>query len=82
MTTEHMRTRDFWRSFAPHLHIENGLLLKNIAPIEFSATSCRETAAQLNEEGYFQSTVNWDIDIELMAHTIRSLTAEFLSPVF
>jgi len=72
------RTREFWRSLAPGLHIEDRSFFEDVAYLELTP----ELAAQFKHEGYLQGTSDWGVDVKLMADTVRSLSAASLSPLF
>jgi len=74
--------RESWLSFAPGLHIEDKFLLRDVEFLEVTAPEQEGFAAQLRDEGYLQGGADWDLDIQLMADTVRSLSAASLSPVF
>src|SRR6202043_748949 len=82
MEVSQFNTRENWLSFAPGLHIEDKTLLRNVAFIEVTVPEQEGFAAQLKDEGYLQGSGNWGLDIQLMANTVRSLSAANLSPVF
>jgi hypothetical protein len=82
METSEFHSREYWRSFAPALHIEDGSLLEDLAYLEMSPTEQEGLAALLKHEGYFQGSADWGLDIKLMADTVRSLSGANLSPVF
>jgi hypothetical protein len=74
--------RESWLSFAPGLHIEDKSLLRDVAFLEVPASDQEGFAALLKDEGYSQGTGDWDLDLRMMADTVRSLSAANVSPVF
>jgi hypothetical protein len=70
--------REYWRSFAPGLHIEDRSLFENVAYLELPP----ELKAQFKDDGYLQGSADWGLDLKLMADTVRALSAAGLSPVF
>jgi hypothetical protein len=70
--------REYWRSFAPDLHIEDRSLFENVAYLELSPA----LKAQFKDDGYLQGNADWGLDVKLMAATVRALSAANLSPVF
>jgi hypothetical protein len=74
--------RENWLSFAPGLHIEDKSLLRNVEFLDVPAAEQEQLAALLKEEGYFQGSSDWNLDVRLMADTVRSLAAANVSPVF
>lgn len=82
MVSRQIQTPDFWRSFAPGLHIEDRSIYENVVPFTLGPRKQSELAGLVRDEGYFQTTVDWGLDVKLMADTVRSLAAASLSPVF
>jgi SEC-C motif/Phytanoyl-CoA dioxygenase (PhyH) len=74
--------RESWLSFAPGLHIEDKSLLRNVAFLDVPGPEQEGFAALLKDEGYSQGRGDWDLDLQLMADTVRSLAAANVSPVF
>lgn len=83
MTAADLTRPDFWRAFAPRLHVEDR---RTVEALRFVTPSPEQLAAlreQVRIEGYFHaSNVPWPVDVALMAQTVRALDAAGLSPVF
>jgi hypothetical protein len=73
---------DFWRSFAPSLHIEDHAVCTGISPVEITPDQRRAIAELLRVEGYFQGSVDWGLDLATLATTIRGLVAANIPAVF
>jgi ectoine hydroxylase-related dioxygenase (phytanoyl-CoA dioxygenase family) len=82
MNTGEFYKREYWLSFARGLNIDDRSLLRDVPFLEMSQAEQESCAALLKEEGYFQGSANWGLDLRLMADTVRALSAEGLSPVF
>lgn len=82
MLSEQMRTREYWQLLAPGLHIEEKSILQNVAHLRFTSSEQMEMMNLLKEDGYFQSTADWGLDLKLMADSARSLSGANLAPVF
>jgi hypothetical protein len=75
--------RAFWQAFAPKLHIEDPEMLATASVMALPPQQTPALREQLKREGYLHAlSVNWDVDLQLMADTIRALTTQGLSPVF
>jgi hypothetical protein len=70
--------REYWRSFAPNLHIEDRSLFDSVAYLELPP----ELKARFKDDGYLQGNVDWGLDVKLMADTVRALSAANMSPIF
>jgi hypothetical protein len=70
--------RDYWRSLAPALHIEDRSLFENVAFLELPPGA----AARFRDEGYLQGSADWGLDVKAMADAVRALSAASLSPLF
>jgi hypothetical protein len=70
--------REYRRSFAPNLHIEDRSLFDSVAYLELPP----ELKARFKDDGYLQGNVDWGLDVKLMADTVRALSAANLSPIF
>ena len=70
--------REYWLALAPGLHIDNRSLFSDVAYLELNPAS----VAQIKQEGYFQGSADWGLDVTLMADAVRALSAANLSPVF
>jgi Fe-S-cluster containining protein len=73
---------DFWRNFAPQLHIADASFMSRYSAFGVSPAQRESMAAQVAREGYVQASVDWELDLDLMANTVRALCAADLSPVF
>jgi len=82
MEADQFSKREFWRSFAPGLHIEDRSLFEDVAYVELSPAGHEGLTAQFRHEGYLQGSADWGLDAKLMAETVRSLSAASLSPLF
>jgi len=69
---------EYWLALAPDLHIEDASLFENVTYVELKP----EWKSQFRDEGYLQGNTRWELDLALMAGTVRSLSAAGLSPVF
>jgi len=78
-----LRQRDFWRAFAPELHLEEPAAFSPISGVAFSQSDAQAMAELMRVEGYFQATgVGWQVDVARMADAVRRLDASGLSPAF
>ena len=73
---------DFWRSFAPGLHIGDVSFMSRYSAFAISPAQQESVAARVRREGYLQANVDWGLDLGLMANTVRALSAADLPPVF
>lgn len=74
--------RKFWESFAPGFHIADDAFCRGIETRSCELNRCEELSALLKEEGYFQETADWGLDLAAMAQIVRALSDANLSPVF
>ena len=81
MDTSKLRRQEFWRSFAPGLRTD-GSMLQKCPPLPLPPGAVPEFMRQLREDGYFQQSADWGVDLELMASTARALSQADLPPVF
>src|SRR5258708_4968736 len=75
-------TPDFWRSFAPKLHVADTSFMSRYSAFATSPAQQDNAAALVRREGYLQASVDWGLDLDLMANTVRALSAADLPPVF
>lgn len=76
-------TADFWREFAPGLHVADARSVQALEGITPSEADMAANRALVVEEGYFQaSNIAWPMDIGRMAETVRALDRAGLPPVF
>ena len=74
--------REMWRAFAPRLHIEDTAFLDSTKLVGLDPAQQAPLRAQLTTEGYIHASgVDWSVDLNLMAQTVRDLTAARLPPV-
>jgi len=74
---------DFWRAFAPGLHVEDPRSVQALQAITPGEADMAAIRALVREEGYFHaSDITWPIDIGLMASTVRALDRAGLPAVF
>jgi hypothetical protein len=64
MVSRQIQTPDFWRSFAPGLHIEDCSIYENVVPFTPGPRQQSELAGLVRDEGYFQTSVDWGLDID------------------
>lgn len=75
--------RDFWQNFEPRLHIEATDRYQDLSAINLSPAQITLMQDLILKEGYFQANgANWQLDLSMMAETVRRLDLEGLSPVF
>lgn len=67
---------------APGLHIGDDAVFRTVAPFRPGNDLIGRLDGQLKEEGYFQLSHDWKLDLPLMAGTIRRFSADGISPVF
>jgi hypothetical protein len=77
MKADQFHTREYWRSLAPGLHIEDPALFEDVQYLELTP----KLTAQFKNEGYLQGSADWGLNVNLMADTVRSLSAASLSPL-
>jgi hypothetical protein len=83
MDAEQIRNPQFWQSFAPRLHIQKSPVLSDFRMLQPTPELNEGLKRQIKQEGYFHiQSVDWDVDLKLMADTVRALSAAGLSPVF
>jgi hypothetical protein len=83
MDAEQIRNPQFWQSFAPRLHIQKSPVLSDFRMLQPTPELSEGLKGQIKQEGYFHiQQVDWDVDLKLMADTVRALSAAGLSPVF
>jgi hypothetical protein len=78
MGADRYHEREFWRALAPKLHIENPWFFERVPSVELTP----ELNVQFSEDGYLQGHTDWGLDLQLMAGTVRTLSAAGLLPVF
>lgn len=81
MEVAHFTSPEFWKSFAPALHLGDPELPAKATPLDVSPDQRDQQAALMKEEGYFQGTAEWALDIAVMAATVRALAGANLPPV-
>ncbi|HEY6329692.1 MAG TPA: hypothetical protein VI756_10160 [Blastocatellia bacterium] len=79
MDASQLRRENFWRSFAPDLRTD-GSLLQGVSPLPLPPDAVQEFMRQLKEDGYFQQSADWGVDLKLMANTARALSQADLPP--
>jgi hypothetical protein len=72
MDTSQLRREEFWRSFAAGLRTD-GSMLQKASPLALPPEAVPEFMRQLKEDGYFQQSADWGVDLKLMvtAHALR-----------
>ena len=81
MDTSQLRREEFWRSFAAGLRTD-GSMLQKASPLALPPEAVPEFMRQLKEDGYFQQSADWGVDLKLMANTARAISQADLPPVF
>jgi len=75
--------KEFWLSRAPELHIASPELCTGLSGVGLPAEQIPALHKVMLEEGYLQINVeDWQVDMAVMARTVRALDADGLSPVF
>lgn len=73
----------FWRNFAPALHVADRRTAESLDAIVPGDAHMATLRALMLEEGYFHASgLSWQIDLALMADTVRALDRAGLSPAF
>ena len=81
--TRNLGDPDFWRAFAPGLHVGDARSVEALQAIAPSPADMAAIRALVVEEGYFQaSNITWPMDVGVMADTVRALDSAGLPPVF
>jgi hypothetical protein len=70
--------REHWLALAPGLHIGDRSLFEAVTYLELPPGS----ASRFRHDGYVQGSADWGLDVELMADTVRALSAANVSPLF
>ena len=82
MEAMQIKSVDFWRSFAPGFHVADTAFMNQISSSRVTPHQMQQLMTFLKDEGYFQGSNSWFVDLNAMANLVRALTAENLSPVF
>ena len=82
MDLRQIKTVEFWRAFAPGLHIGDSPILKNLSIYQVAPDQKQTLVTLMKTEGYVQGAMDWGLNLNSMAEQVRGLSAANLSPVF
>jgi hypothetical protein len=82
MKAEDVRNPETWLALAPGLHIGDDAVRQGVRALRPSNSQAADLDERLIDEGYFQLTHDFGLDLKMMADTVRRFSAAGIPPVF